>query len=166
MGQFGVGFYSAFMVADNVTVTSRRAGGADAWRWESDGKGDFTIAPADAETPRGTTVTLHLAKGDKEFLEAPRISHIIKTYSDHIALPINLVGAADDTEQLNAASALWSRPRNDVSEDQYKEFYHHVGHLFDDPWLTLHNRVEGKIEYSNLTLRRRNPARAQAWAWQ
>ena len=150
IGQFGVGFYSAFMVADNVTVASRRAGGAEAWQWQSDGKGDFTIAPADAETPRGTTVTLHLAKGEKEFLEAPRISHIIKTYSDHIALPIDLAAADGAIEQLNAASALWSRPRTEVSEDHYKEFYHHVGHLFDDPWLTLHNRVEGKIEYTNL----------------
>ncbi len=150
IGQFGVGFYSAFMVADKVVVTSRRAGADESWQWESDGKGSFTITPADADAPRGTIVSLHLAKDEKEFLEAPRISHIIKTYSDHIALPINLVDADGGTEQLNAASALWSRPRNDISEDQYKEFYHHVGHMFDDPWLTLHNRVEGKIEYTNL----------------
>jgi len=150
IGQFGVGFYSAFMVADKVTVTSRRAGADDAWQWESDGKGSFEIAPADADTARGTTVIVHLAKGEKEFLEAPRIGHIIKTYSDHIALPINLVGADGEPEQLNAASALWSRPRGEVSEEQYTEFYHHVGHMFDEPWLTLHNRVEGKIEYINL----------------
>ena len=150
IGQFGVGFYSAFMVADNVTVISRRAGSDEAWRWASDGKGSFTITAADAAAPRGTSVTLHLAKGEKEFLEAPRISHIIKTYSDHIALPINLAGADGAAEQLNAASALWSRPRSEISEDQYTEFYHHVGHVFDDPWLTLHNRVEGKIEYTNL----------------
>jgi len=150
IGQFGVGFYSAFMVADKVTVTSRRAGASEAWQWESDGKGSFEITPADADTLRGTTVILHLAKGEKEFLEAPRISHIIKTYSDHIALPINLAGEEDSTEQLNAASALWTRPRNDISEEQYNEFYHHAGHMFDEPWLTLHNRVEGKIEYTNL----------------
>jgi molecular chaperone HtpG len=150
IGQFGVGFYSAFMVADKVTVASRHAGSDEAWQWESDGKGSFTIAPADTATPRGTSVTLHLAKDEKEFLEAPRISHIIKTYSDHIALPINLAGDDGASEQLNAASALWSRPRGEISEEQYTEFYHHVGHLFDDPWLTLHNRVEGKIEYTNL----------------
>ncbi len=150
IGQFGVGFYSAFMVADNVTVTSRRAGSDEAWQWASDGKGSFTIAPADTETPRGTSVTLHLAKGEKEFLEAPRLGHIIKTYSDHIAIPINFAAEDGALNQLNEASALWSRPRNDISEEQYKEFYHHVGHLFDDPWLTLHNRVEGKIEYTNL----------------
>ena len=150
IGQFGVGFYSAFMVADKVTVISRRAGADEAWQWESDGKGSFEIVPAGADTPRGTTVTLHLAKGEKEFLDAPRIGHIIKTYSDHIAIPIILAGADGEPEQLNAASALWSRPRGDVSEEQYAEFYHHVGHLFDEPWLTLHNRVEGKIEYTNL----------------
>ncbi len=150
IGQFGVGFYSTFMVADKVTVTSRRAGAEDAWQWQSDGKGSFEIAPADPDTPRGTTVILHLAKGEKEFLEAPRIGHIIKTYSDHIALPINLTGEDGKIEQLNAASALWSRPRSEVSEEQYTEFYHHAGHMFDEPWLTLHNRVEGKIEYVNL----------------
>ena len=150
IGQFGVGFYSAFMVADNVTVTSRRAGAGDAWQWQSDGKGSFTVTPADPETPRGTNIILHLSKGEKEFLEPVRISHIIKTYSDHIALPIILAGEEGATEQLNAASALWTRPRGDVSEEQYTEFYHHVGHMFDQPWLTLHNRVEGKIEYTNL----------------
>ncbi|MFT5180922.1 MAG: molecular chaperone HtpG, partial [Alphaproteobacteria bacterium] len=150
IGQFGVGFYSAFMVADKVTVTSRRAGAAEAWQWVSDGKGSFTVTPSDSDTARGTNVVLHLAKGEKEFLEAVRISHIIKTYSDHIALPINLVGEEGATEQLNAASALWTRPRNDITQEQYTEFYHHVGHMFDEPWLTLHNRVEGKIEYTNL----------------
>lgn len=150
IGQFGVGFYSVFMVADKVTVTSRRAGAEDAWQWESDGKGSFEITPADTDTPRGTTVILHLAKGEKEFLEAMRIGHIIKTYSDHIALPIKLTGAEGEPEQLNAASALWSRPRGEISEEQYTEFYHHAGHMFDEPWLTLHNRVEGKIEYTNL----------------
>jgi len=150
IGQFGVGFYSAFMVADKVTVTSRRAGSNETWQWESDGKGSFEITPASTGIPRGTTVTLHLAKGEKEFLEPPRISHIVKTYSDHIAIPINLTGAEGEPEQINAASALWSRPRSNISEEQYTEFYHHAGHMFDEPWLTLHNRVEGKIEYTNL----------------
>ncbi|NKB47966.1 MAG: molecular chaperone HtpG [Alphaproteobacteria bacterium] len=150
IGQFGVGFYSAFMVADKVTVTSRRAGADSAAQWQSDGKGSFTVTPVEDDTPRGTTVVLHLLKDEKEFLDAARISQIIKTYSDHIALPINLIGDEGANEQLNAASALWSRQRNDITEEQYTEFYHHVGHLFDDPWLTLHNRVEGKIEYTNL----------------
>jgi len=150
IGQFGVGFYAAFMVADKVTVTSRRAGASKAWQWQSDGKGSFDIAPADTDTPRGTTVMVHLAKGEKEFLEAPRLAHIVKTYSDHIAIPIELAGADGEPEQLNAASALWSRPRSEIDDEQYTEFYHHAGHLFDEPWLTLHNRVEGKIEYTNL----------------
>ena len=150
IGQFGVGFYSAFMVADQVTVITRRAGSDEAWQWASDGKGSFTITAADAETPQGTSVTLELSKDAKEFLEAPRITQIVKTYSDHIAVPINLAAEDGALAQLNAASALWSRPRSEVTDEQYKEFYHHVGHLFDEPWLTLHNRVEGKIEYTNL----------------
>lgn len=151
IGQFGVGFYSAFMVADTVTVTSRRAGADEAWQWESDGKGAFTVTPAAADTPHGTTILLHLKKDEKEFLEAVRIHHIIKTYSDHIAVPIELTGDGDaGNEQLNAASALWTRPRKDISDEQYAEFYHHAGQMFDEPWLTLHNRVEGKIEYTNL----------------
>jgi len=150
IGQFGVGFYSAFMVADRVTVTSRRAGAEDAWQWQSDGKGSFTTAPAPADTPRGTSVSLHLGKDEKDFLEPTRIRQIIKTYSDHIALPIRLIGDDGAADQLNAASALWARAPSEIDDDQYREFYHHVGHLFDEPWLTLHNRVEGKIEYANL----------------
>jgi molecular chaperone HtpG len=150
IGQFGVGFYSAFMVADKVTVTSRRAGTNISNIWESDGKGSFTVSPTDADEPRGTRVVLHILKSEKEFLESDRIKQIIKTYSDHIALPIILIGKEDATEQINTASALWARPRSEVSEDQYNEFYRHVGHMFDEPWLTLHNRVEGKIEYTNL----------------
>ena len=150
IGKFGVGFYSAFIVADEVTVTSRKAGQDQAWRWRSSGGGEFSIGEAE-RAGRGTTVTLHLKKGETEFLEAARLGHVVKTYSDHIALPIVLEGeGAGDGDTLNTASALWTRPRKDITAEQYKEFYHHVGHAFDDPWLTVHTHVEGKIEYTLL----------------
>jgi molecular chaperone HtpG len=148
IGQFGVGFYSAFMVADKVEVLSRKAGEDEGWRWESDGKGEFTIE-FEPNLNRGTRITLHMREGDEEYLEPHRIRQIIKTYSDHIALPIVLAdGNKDDT--INTASALWTRPRSEITEDQYKEFYHHVGHGFDEPWLTLHARAEGVVEYTYL----------------
>ncbi len=150
IGQFGVGFYSAFMVADEVTVVSRKAGEADAWSWTSDGKGEFTIAPAEHEG-RGTTVTLRIAKDSQDFLDLQALRGIIKTYSDHIAIPIVLKdGEKADGEAVNVASALWTRPKKDITEKQYREFYHHVAHAFDEPWLALHARVEGKIEYTIL----------------
>jgi len=146
IGQFGVGFYSAFIVADRVEVTSRKAGEDQAWSWTSDGSGEFSIAEADRET-RGTSVIIYLKKEEKEFADPLRLRHIIKTYSDHIPIPIHLEG---EEEKLNAAAALWTLPRKDVSKDQYKEFYHHVGQAFDDPWMTIHARAEGKIEYTLL----------------
>ncbi len=149
IGEFGVGFYASFMVAETVEVVSRKAGEAQAWRWESDGKGAFTVARAEGEAPRGTTVTLRLRKDAKEFLEPARLRRVIKTYSDHIALPIVLDFEGKE-EVVNAAQALWTRPKKEITPDQYKEFYHHVGHVFDEPWLTIHNRVEGTIEYPNL----------------
>jgi len=149
IGQFGVGFYSAFMVADEVVVRSRKAGEAEGWEWRSDGKGRFTVAPAGDEVPRGTAITLHLRKDAKEFAEPDRLRAIIKRYSDHIALPIVLVADGKE-ETVNAALALWTRPKSEITPEQYTEFYHHVSHLFDEPWLTIHNRVEGKISYTNL----------------
>ena len=150
IGQFGVGFYSGFMVAKEVTVESRKAGEAEAWTWTSDGLGGFTVTEGTREG-RGTTVSLKLKKGEEEFLEDARLRHIVKTYSDHIALPITLASESAEAETpLNTASALWTRPKKDISEEQYKEFYHHVGHVFDDPWLTLHTKAEGKIEYTLL----------------
>ena len=153
IGQFGVGFYSSFMVADRVEVVSRKAGEKVSWHWESDGEGEFTVVPLDEAGPRGTAITLHMRKDAKEFLESPRLHHIIKRYSDHIALPIVLAGGMDGDsgdDTVNAAQALWTRPKKDIEAEQYTEFYHHTGHLFDEPWLTIHNRVEGKIEYTNL----------------
>ncbi len=148
IGQFGVGFYSAFMVADKVEVLSRKAGEEQGWRWESDGKGEFTIEP-EPNLKRGTRITLHMREGDEDYLEPQRLRQIVRTYSDHIALPIVLADGNKD-ETINTASALWTRPRAEITEDQYKEFYHHVGHSFDEPWLTLHARAEGVVEYTYL----------------
>ena len=148
IGQFGVGFYSSFMVADKVTVTTRKAGAAGAFVWESDGMGEFTLR--EGERPaRGTTVTLKIKDDAKEFLEPDRIKHIVTTYSDHIPVAINLL-EGETSDRINDASALWTRPRNKIKADQYKEFYHHVAHATDEPWATLHFRVEGVIEYSGL----------------
>jgi len=149
IGQFGVGFYSAFMVADKVDVVSRKAGEDDAWCWTSDGLGEFTVSEAE-RAGRGSTVTLHLKDSDKDWLEADKLRQVIKKYSDHIALPIKLTAGEDEAETVNAASAIWTRPKQEITEEQYKEFYHHVGHTFDDPWLTIHYKAEGKIEYAGL----------------
>ncbi|MEI6558133.1 MAG: molecular chaperone HtpG [Rhodospirillaceae bacterium] len=152
IGQFGVGFYSAFMVADTVEVFTRRAGDAHSWHWKSDGRGEFTVGEAESEARRGTRVVLHLREGDDEYLEEHRLGAIVRKYSDHIALPIRFESTkeGEDAKTLNRASALWTRSKSEVTEEQYKEFYHHVGHSFDDPWLTLHWRAEGKIEYTSL----------------
>lgn len=148
IGQFGVGFYSAFMVAAKVEVVSRKAGETQAWRWVSDGSGEFSIGEADREG-RGTTILLHLREGEDEFLDPMRLRHVVKTYSDHIALPV-VLQEGDKAETLNAASALWARPKSEVTEQQYTDFYHHVAHAFDEPWLTLHARAEGKLDYTLL----------------
>jgi molecular chaperone HtpG len=148
IGQFGVGFYSAFMVASQVDVLTRKAGEEEASLWSSDGRGEFTIEAATRDTC-GTTVTLHLNKEDKEYLDEPRISHIIKAHSDHIGIPI-IFKDGEREETLNSASALWTLQKSEIKAEQYTEFYHHVGHAFDEPWLTLHNKVEGVMSYTNL----------------
>lgn len=149
IGQFGVGFYSAFMVADQVSVDSRRADGSDAWKWESDGLGEYTIGPSD-RTTRGTTVALHIKKDAKDYLKPDTLRGIVKKHSDHIGIPVVLKGDKDDDEALNDASALWTRPKSEIDDTQYAEFYHHVSNNFDDPMLTVHSRVEGKIDYTLL----------------
>jgi molecular chaperone HtpG len=152
IGQFGVGFYSAFIVADKVVVESRRAGlkTGEAVRWESDGAGEFTVEPIEREQ-RGTSVTLHLKTAEKEFAEPLRIESLIRKYSDHIAFPVTLVSAGDaDGKLVNEATALWTRPRSDIDDDEYKEFYKHLSHDFADPLTWSHNRVEGKREYTSL----------------
>jgi molecular chaperone HtpG len=132
------------MVAERVDVITRKAGEEEAWLWSSDGKGQFTIEPAKRDE-RGTTVILHVKKDAKEFLEEARLRHIVKTYSDHIDFPVVF---GNDT--LNEASAIWTRSPKEVTADQHKEFYRHVAHGFDEPWLTLHNHAEGLVSYTNL----------------
>ncbi len=153
IGQFGVGFYSTFIVADKVTVTTRRAGlGAEhGVRWESDGKGAYTLENVEQDR-HGTVVTLHLKPDEDEFLEAYRLRHIIKRYSDHINLPIVMAGEGDDTEDetVNQASALWARPKSEISDDEYTEFYKHVAHDFDAPLSWTHFHVEGTQSYTGL----------------
>jgi molecular chaperone HtpG len=149
IGQFGVGFYSVFMIADKVEVTSRRAGDDAAWVWTSDGLGEFTIDEGSREG-RGTSIVIHLKEGEDEWLEEHKLQGVVKKYSDHIALPILLT--IDDGEETaaNEASAIWSRPKSEITDEQYTEFYHHVGHAMDDPWLNIHYKAEGKIEYTGL----------------
>jgi molecular chaperone HtpG len=149
IGQFGVGFYSSFMVATRVEVFTKRAGEDQGWRWESKGRGKFSILPDDSAT-RGARIVLHLRKAEEEFVEEARIRHIVGTYSDHIALPIELLDDSGAGETLNEGSALWTRSASDITEEQHKEFYHHVSHLPGDPWLTVHMRAEGRIEYTGL----------------
>ncbi len=149
IGQFGVGFYSSFMVADKVTVISTRAGSDESWQWESKGDGEFTIGKADP-SPRGTRIMLQLKESEDEFLDKFRLRHIITTYSDHISFPIAITDEEGNSEVVNTASALWMRPKSEITAEQYKEFYHHVAHAPDEPWLTLHNKAEGKLEYTSL----------------
>ncbi|MBH2876440.1 molecular chaperone HtpG [Serratia marcescens] len=156
IGQCGVGFYSAFIVADKVTVRTRAAGAADdeGVFWESAGEGDYTIADITKET-RGTEITLHLREGEDEYLDAWRLRSVIGKYSDHIALPVEIESKneEDDTvtwEKINKAQALWTRSKADVTDEEYKEFYKHIAHDFTDPLSWSHNRVEGKQEYTSL----------------
>jgi len=165
IGQFGVGFYSAFIVADKVTLNTRRAGVShdQAVRWESAGEGDFSLENIEREQ-RGTEVVLHLRDEEDEFLEAYRLRNIIHKYSDHISLPIMMKPmappASDDSEEdkpelpewesVNSASALWARSKSEISDEEYNEFYKHVGHDFQDPLAHVHTRVEGNQEYTSL----------------
>jgi molecular chaperone HtpG len=150
IGQFGVGFYSSFIVADKVTVESRRAGEDQAVRWESDGQGEFTIEGIEREE-RGTRVTLHLRDDEAEFLDPFRVESLIRKYSDHIGFPVSLhIAGEDEDKVVNAATALWTLPRTEVSDDEYREFYKHLAHDFADPLTWSHNRVEGKREYTSL----------------
>ena len=154
IGQFGVGFYSSFIVADRVTLTTRRAGLTEEHgvRWESDGKGEYTIETID-RPERGTEITLHLKEDEDEFLDGFRLRNIIRKYSDHISLPIVMPAEGEDAEgdeTVNSASALWTRPKSEIEEDEYKEFYKHVAHDFEDPLTWTHNKVEGKYEYTSL----------------
>lgn len=149
IGQFGVGFYSAFIVANKVTLTTRRAGQGTEHgvRWESDGKGEYTLETVEKST-RGTDIVLHLREDQQEFLDPHRLRTIIVKYSDHITLPV-VMKAVENNEDVvvNSASALWARPRNEVKQEEYDEFYKHVAHDFEPPLAHVHSRVEGKLEY-------------------
>ena len=156
IGQFGVGFYSSFIVAREVEVLTRRAGDETGTRWASAGEEDFTVEDA-ADLPRGTRVTLTLKDDAKEFVEGFRLRSVLRKYSDHVGVPVMMAkeGGDDDNkdgelETVNSAKALWTRPRKDISDDEYKEFYKHVSHDFDDPAGWSHNKVEGKLEYTSL----------------
>jgi molecular chaperone HtpG len=148
IGQFGVGFYSAFMVADEVEVISRKCGAADAWAWVSVGKGVFTLKPATREEP-GTTVILHMKPDAEEYLEPLRIKTVIRKWADHIALPIE-VEEDGKFGAVTEGTALWRRSKNEISAQDYAGFYRHLGHVFDEPWATIHWRAEGTLEYSAL----------------
>ncbi len=164
IGQFGVGFYSTFIVADRVTLCTRRAGlGPEhGVRWESDGQGDYTLETVEKAT-RGTEVTLHLREGEDEFLDGLRLRTIVNKYSDHVPLPIRMAQEGGEGEEtVNRASALWARRRSDVSEEEYREFYKQVAHDFEDPLLWLHNHVEGRVTYDSLLY---IPARAPFDLW-
>ena len=158
IGQFGVGFYSAFIIADKVTLTTLKAGETEAVKWESAGEGDFTLEPSDRKT-RGTEIVLHLREGEDEFLNDWKLKSIIRKYSDHITLPIVMKKSewkdgeqvpTDEDETVNKASALWARAKNDIAEEEYQEFYKHVSHDFENPLVWSHNRVEGNQEYISL----------------
>ncbi len=176
IGQFGVGFYSSFIVADKVTLTTRKAGEKEAVRWESAGEGDYTLETVEKET-RGTEITLHLKESEDEFLDAYRLRSIITKFSDHISLPIIMskeipaetdedgketAPATVEDETVNSASALWTKSKDDISDEDYNEFYKHVGHDFQDPLAHVHSKVEGTNEYTLLLY---VPARAPFDMW-
>ncbi|MER2266073.1 molecular chaperone HtpG [Methylobacterium oxalidis] len=148
IGQFGVGFYSAFMVADRVTVTSRRAGSDEAWTWASDGGGSYTLERAERSEP-GTDIVLHLKEDADEYLEPYRLDHIVRKWADFITVPIAIVQEGRE-ESANQGTALWRKPKSEITEEQYTEFYRQVGMNFDKPWATLHWRAEGALEFSAL----------------
>ena len=174
IGQFGVGFYSAFIVADRITVDTRRAGTPtnEGVRWESEGAGDFTVEAID-KPQRGTSITLHLREGEDEFLSSWKLKSTIRKYSDHISLPILMqkeewdeekkeTVVRDELETINQASALWARSKSEITPEQYTEFYKHVSHDFEAPLTWTHNRVEGRSEYTQLLY---IPARAPFDLW-
>jgi molecular chaperone HtpG len=156
IGQFGVGFYASFMVADRITVTSRRAGEArdEGVRWESGGEGDFTVETVEV-AKRGTRVVLHLREGEEQdgFLDGARLRGIVQRYSDHISFPVMMLKQGEDEtgeESVNTATAIWTRAKAEISDEEYNEFYKHIAHDFDDPLVHLHSRVEGNLEYTSL----------------
>jgi len=149
IGQFGIGFYSGFIVASKVDVISRRAGSDKAYMWSSDGSGSFTVTPVE-NAPRGTSIVLHLKDDALEFLEDWKIESVVRTYSDHIAHPIMLAVGDETAKQINSANAIWTRAKSDITAEQHKEFFGHISGSYSDPALTLHYRAEGRNEYTVL----------------
>lgn len=160
IGQFGVGFYSSYIVADKVTVLSKRAD-AEGVRWESDGQGEFTIEPS-FKLDRGTEVILHVRDEDKEFLEPSRLSHLVRKYSDHIGLPIKLKNDKGENETINQARAFWTRPKSELKDEDYAKFYEQLTHDYEAPLAHAHHKVEGTLEYTSLLY---IPARAPFDLW-
>jgi molecular chaperone HtpG len=161
IGQFGVGFYSAFIVADRVEVTSRRADSGEAWTWASTGDGQFTLTPAGADAPRGTSIRLHLREDAGDYAQAWKLRSLVRTYSDHVAFPIRMEKPAPATEDdaepaaptletINQAAALWTRPKNELTDEDYQGFYKHLSHDFENPLAWTHNRVEGNQNFTSL----------------
>ena len=149
IGQFGVGFYASFMVADKVVVETRKAGEGESWRWESDGQGSFTITDI-PQRPRGTCITLHLKADAKDYLDTHKISHIVRSYSDHVGFPITLTDSEGQTVKVNEGSAIWTRQKSEITDEHYQEFYRQVAHTPEKPWAVLHNKAEGAVEYTSL----------------
>ncbi|MDA0902209.1 MAG: molecular chaperone HtpG [Proteobacteria bacterium] len=150
IGQFGVGFYSAFMIASKVEVLSKKAGEKKAYSWQSQGSGSFEISETNAIKDHGTKIILHLKDDAEEFLDQFHIKHVVKTYSDHINIKIEFVNEEGKAETINSASALWTKPQSEISEEDYQAFYKHISHLPDKPLMTIHNKAEGILEYINL----------------
>ena len=150
IGQFGVGFYAAFMVADKVSVISRKAGEDKTYAWISSGNGEYEIGLADENLANsGTQITLHLKESQTNYLDKFKIKHIITTYSDHVSFPISL-NIGGESEVVNTSSALWTRNKSEITNDQYKDFYQFISHQPDEPWMTLHNNIEGNLSYKSL----------------
>ena len=154
IGQFGVGFYSGFMIADKIQVLSRKFDSSETFEWESDGSSNFAIAQAEENLSRGTKIILHLKAEADDFLDRFHIKHVVQTYSDHVNLKIEFIpeniDAGAKVEALNSAAALWSLPKESISAEQYQAFFKHVSHLPGDPFMTIHNKVEGLVTYTNL----------------
>lgn len=150
IGQFGVGFYSAFMVADHIKVTSKKAGESAVYVWSSDGQGEYVIADGDASFSRGTEILLHIKPEEEEFLDHFRLKHIVKNYSDHVAVPIYFADISGVENKVNSSSALWMRSKSEIEPEQYNEFYKSVSFSADEPWLIMHNKNEGAVEFTNL----------------
>ena len=150
ISQFGVGFYSDFMVADQITVTSKKAVEDKIYVWNSDGNVEYTVSDIDRDFSRGTEVLLHIKDSEKSFLDHFRLKHRVKNYSDYIAVPIYFADDDGVANKVNSSSALWMRPKSDVEPEQYKEFYKNVSFSPDDPWVVMHNKNEGVVEFTNL----------------